>query len=513
MTLIAGRISGGRKISKISKGSVLDEVLDESNLHQLIEEPTNIRGESMTCIDLIITDQPNLFVETGVHPSLDNNCQHQIIHGKLNITLPSPPPYKRTVWDYGKVNTCAIKDLLNDINWESKFDGLGSEEMADIFTDNLLSTLSANIPNREIKCNDKDPPWVTPALKTAIKRKHRLHRNFVRRGRNTADWERVRAARNETSKLITSAKEKYLSSLGQKLSDPNQGKKSYWSILNKLINKKCAVNIPPLLENGLFVTNTQSNAAMLNDYFVEQCSAVESGSTLPNFRPQHTYSRAIDKEKILRLIHSLDSNKAHGCDGISVAMIKICDDCLVEPLSLIFKACLETGVYPSSWKIANIIPVHNKGSRQDKKNYRPISLLHIFEKILEKVIFDKIYQYLCNNQMLTPHQSGFRPNDSTINQLLLITHKIYVAFDEVPSKETRADSLICPKHLIEFSMMGYFTNLKCAEFLEYFLFFNVAFYQIVDRVSYLMVKVWNGRWFLQACLKVHFSVLSFFLFT
>ena len=58
----------------------------------------------------------------------------------------------------------------------------------------------------------------------------------------------------------------------------------------------------------------------------------------------------------------------------------------------------------------------------------------MFGKILEKVIFDEIYQYLCNNQMIKPHQSGFSPNDSTINQLLLITHKIYVAFDEVPRK-------------------------------------------------------------------------------
>ena len=98
------------------EGSVLDELLDVNNLHQLIGEPTNIRGESMSRIDLIITDQPNLFVETGVHPSLDNNCQHQIIHGMLNITLPSPPPYKRTIWDYKKANTCAIKGLLNDIN-------------------------------------------------------------------------------------------------------------------------------------------------------------------------------------------------------------------------------------------------------------------------------------------------------------------------------------------------------------------------------------------------------------
>ena len=54
------------------------------------------------------------------------------------------------------------------------------------------------------------------------------------------------------------------------------------------------------------------------------------------------------------------------------------------------------------------------------------------------MIFDEIYQYLSNNQILTPHQSGLRPGDSTINQLLLITQKIYAAFDEVPSKETRA---------------------------------------------------------------------------
>ena len=64
---------------------------------------------------------------------------------------------------------------------------------------------------------------------------------------------------------------------------------------------------------------------MFNEYFVEQCSAVETGSTLPNLQPQGTCSLSevpIDKEKILRLIRSLDSNKVHGFDGISVAMIK-----------------------------------------------------------------------------------------------------------------------------------------------------------------------------------------------
>ena len=89
-------------------------------------------------------------------------------------------------------------------------------------------------------------------------------------------------------------------------------------------------------------------------------------------------------------------------------------------------------------KKANVIPIHKKESRQSKKNYRPISLLPIFGKIFEKLIFDAIYLHLCENGLLNVNQSGFRPGDSTVNQLLLITHKIYSAFEENPSRETRA---------------------------------------------------------------------------
>ena len=87
---------------------------------------------------------------------------------------------------------------------------------------------------------------------------------------------------------------------------------------------------------------------------------------------------------------------------------------------------------------ANIIPIHKKSSRQCKNNYRPISLLPNLGKIFEKLLFDKIYSHLCENGLLTPNQSKFRPGDSTINQLISITHKIYSAFEEIPSKETRS---------------------------------------------------------------------------
>ena len=422
------------------EGMALEELIETNNLHQLIDEPTNIRGEAMSCIDLIITDQPNLFLQSGVHSSLDQNCQHQIIYGKINISLPPPPPYKRTVWEYGKANVAKIKADLNAVDWKTLFTGLGSEDMADIFTNITYSILSENIPNKVIKCNDKDPPWITSELKTAIKRKHRVFKKFLDRGRRQEDWNLVKEVRNETSKMITDAKEKYYQKLGHKLSDPNQGAKAYWTVLNRLLNKKKTLNIPPLLENGIFVTNVQTKANIFNDYFVEQCSAIPTGSTLPTFLPKcdnALEALPIDKEKVLKIIRSLDTKKAHGCDEISVSMIKICDQSIVEPLCLIFEQCLATGKYPSIWKKANVIPIHKKESRQSKKNYRLISLLPIFGKIFEKLIFDAIYLHLCENDLLTVNQSGFRPGDSTVNQLLLITHKIYSAFEENPSRETR----------------------------------------------------------------------------
>ena len=119
-------------------------------------------------------------------------------------------------------------------------------------------------------------------------------------------------------------------------------------------------------------------------------------------------------------------------------MIKLCDIEIVKPLYLIYTKCLEIGKFPSSWKKANVLLIHKKENRQRKKNYRPISLLPIRGKIFEKLMFDAIYEFLCENQLLTPNQSGFRPGDSTINQLLSITHKIYSAFEEFPSRETRA---------------------------------------------------------------------------
>ena len=119
-------------------------------------------------------------------------------------------------------------------------------------------------------------------------------------------------------------------------------------------------------------------------------------------------------------------------------MIKLYDNTIVLPLRLVYEKCLATCTYPQNWKMANVLPIHKKESRQIKKNYRPISLLPICGKIFEKILFDKIYNHLCDNELLSPNQSGFPPGDSTVNQMIAITHQIHVAFEEYLSRETLA---------------------------------------------------------------------------
>ena len=114
-------------------------------------------------------------------------------------------------------------------------------------------------------------------------------------------------------------------------------------------------------------------------------------------------------------------------------MPKLCAHECSMPLKMLYDMshypALWTGHYPALWKRANVVPIHKKGDRQVKTNYRPISLLPICGKIFENIIFDELYKNLAENNLISTHQSGFRPGDSTINQLLLIMHEIYEAFE------------------------------------------------------------------------------------
>ena len=144
--------------TELPEDTALDELIESNNLFQLIDQPTHIRGDSRSFIDLIITDQPNLFVDNGVHPSLDKHCHHNITFGKMNLSVPHAPPYKRKAWDYSKADKNAIRSSISSINWAAAFSSLDVDEITELFSKSLIDILSTHISNKFITCNEKYPP-------------------------------------------------------------------------------------------------------------------------------------------------------------------------------------------------------------------------------------------------------------------------------------------------------------------------------------------------------------------
>ena len=145
----------------------------------------------------------------------------------------------------------------------------------------------------------------------------------------------------------------------------------------------------------------------------------------------------IENDDIISLIRQINPNKATGSDGISGRMLILCDESVILPLQIIFRNILSTSIYPHTWKLVNVTPIFKKSDKQLIKNYRPISLLPIFGKFLEKLIFNKLYSYLQLNDLITKNQSGFRPGDSTTNQLLYLVDEIHQVFDSTESLDVR----------------------------------------------------------------------------
>ena len=191
-----------------------------------------------------------------------------------------------------------------------------------------------------------------------------------------------------------------------------------------------------------FIVDCKQKADLFISFFSRQCRPVQNDSTLPILTPITEASIDIlpltSAADILSLIRKLNINKSSGPDGISPRMLKLCDESVVLPLQIIFNNILHTTAYPYLWKIANVTPVFKKKDKQLISNYRPISLLPICSKIFEKLIFKNLYNYLISNNLITKNQSGFRPGDSTTNQLIDLVHQIHKSFDDDNCLEVRA---------------------------------------------------------------------------
>ena len=221
------------------------------------------------------------------------------------------------------------------------------------------------------------------------------------------------------STSIESSKERHYGRIANRLNSTQKSSKIYWSLLKIFLNNKKIPLIQPLFHENRFITDFKEKPEFFNSFFSNQCSLLKNCSKLPTNLRYVTDKRLrtinFRADNIEKIIVSLNPNKAHGHDNISIRMLKICGDTICKPLELIFKQALTTGVFPSEWKKGNIVPCYKKGDKQNLKNYRPISLLPICGKFFERLIFNEMFSFFLASNLLVHNRSGFKPGDSCNN--------------------------------------------------------------------------------------------------
>ena len=255
--------------------------------------------------------------------------------------------------------------IISLVNWKNMFLPLDVTGEAKLF----LNIFSNFIHRKTIKSKFKEPPWMSKEIKTSMRKKNRLYKQYVS---NWFDADDMTSLKNQSiycTDLIKSSKDNHYKKLANKLKyPPLLGPKAYWSILNGFLGKAKIPMILPLFVNNSFEADVFKKANIFNNHFANQCAVLNNDSVLPEL----TFASdcrindfLIQNDNVIKIINPA---KAHGYDGISIRMIKMCAVSIVVALMIIFNKDLTTSVYSDIWKRGNVVPVHKKDSKNSVTN-------------------------------------------------------------------------------------------------------------------------------------------------
>ena len=290
---------------------------------------------------------------------------------------------------------------------------------------------------RNRRVSEKFSPWLTKDVKLMCKSRDRLMKLAVR-SKSEILMQAYRQMRNRVNKLNLNLKREFFTN---KIASYDGDLKNTWKTINQVLNKKSkTTHITSLEVEGKKVSGDKAIAESMNNFFCE------IGKTLSDKIPQSSnplldndyevnpksvqfHFEPITVPQIEKVLGQFDTSKGSGPDGLANFFIKIGLPVIAESLCDIFNLSLATGVFPDSWKIARVAPVFKSGEQDDSSNYRSISVLPFLARLLEKMVYNQIYDFLFKNDLLFSNQSAFRLLHSVVTCLLASTNDWYVNMD------------------------------------------------------------------------------------
>ena len=423
---------------------------DTYNLKNIVTGPTCFKNPTNpSSVDLILTNKYRSFTD-NINLESGLSDFHLLTTCTMRSVFPKQSPIRLTYRSYKKFDNILFrKDLEYNLLCLSEYPRY--EEFESIF----IEVLNKHAPLKEKFVRANNSPFMNKALTKAIMERSKL-KNIFNRNPNDINETNYKKQRNYCVNLLRRVKKEYYNNLNPKNITDN---KTFWNSVKPFFSdKNKSVNKITLIENGTIIDDDNNVAETFNEFF----SNVVERMHITGFIPEPILDNSTDlitnciqkfqnhpsithiKDNIITesmfqfsgikcknmevKINNLNVNKPTTYNNVPAKIIAENKDICSLYLHEIYNNTIMESNFPSSMKNADITPVHKKGDKTDKQNYRPVSILSSFSKLFEKNMCDDINQYM--NSKLSPYLCGFRKGYSTEYCLIIMLEKWKKALDK-----------------------------------------------------------------------------------
>ena len=424
------------KLDKVKNYKKFYELMCSYGFLPQILQPTRIQGDSATIIDNIFTNTCGRKIHSGnIITDFSDHYSQFVSVRRVKLDFKKITMYKR---NYSNFSEDSFRDDVSIQNFDNNFEDV-NDQFKDFYL-RLKGCIDRHAPlkkltPKEVKLNHK--PWISVDINKMIKIKNKLFHRKKREPNNLEIKRLYNLFRNRVNRELKKAKRNYYTKYFEVNS--NNIKKT-WEGIRSIINIKATKQstISQIKVNSKVIKNQKEIVETLNNFFVNVGPNTDRNIPVnPKIKPEKYLKNRnqlnfliahISNEEVLDIINQLE-NKSTGPQSIPIKLLKLTPDLIPVPLCKIINHSFQTGVFPDAFKLSEVIPIHKGGSTEELNNYRPISLLSIFDKIIEKLMHKRLYDFLQAHNILFQNQFGFRKNNSTTFALIEITEKIKETID------------------------------------------------------------------------------------
>lgn len=389
------------------------------NFRYLINDITYVRNESHSCIDNLLTNlSDNSFTNTTVdYNGLSDGhaaIMTQVLSENFNQEKWKQKYISVEKRIFNAYNNRNFRQSLKKVKWLQ----LGINDFLHKFSDIFRKSFRKKIIKTNIRNNGK-LKWVTKGIRVSSKMK-RILCTLDNNHNHVSLYNYRKKYINIYRKVIRHSK---TFTVQNSINNCKNSNKEIWKVVNKYRNNKFSTIHEKIIlkSNNITIKDPKEIIEMFSNKFncskkinttnIQEAMAILHRNGL---KPEKNIEfRQTTVSEVTSVVKKMENKNSSGYDDMPSKIIKDNIDILAEPLSYLFNACINQGIFPDQLKISKIIPVHKKLSKSDVNNYRPIALPPILSKIFEKLIKVQLMTHLNTNKLLNGRQFGYQKGVGT----------------------------------------------------------------------------------------------------